>query len=158
MNPDPYKIRFAEKKDIDKLVDLVVRLKKLNEEFDPLYAVREDIVDATKNYLANSFDREDVFILVAESGEKIIGLIRVEIRSRVFYQPLFEGVITDLYVCPVYRNKGVGGLLIEEAINVLRGRGISLVSAEFPPMNKIAVDFYQKKGFKPLLYKFFKEI
>ena len=158
MSQDPIKLRLAEKKDLDKLVDLISRLKRLNEEFDPLYQVREDLDEAVRNYLINSFDKNDVFIIVAESGEKIVGLIRVEIRSRIFYQPLFEGVITDLYVYPAYRNKGVGGLLLEEAIKILKDKGISLISAEFPPMNKIAVDFYQKKGFKPLLYTFFKEI
>lgn len=158
MDPAVYKVRYADKKDLDQIVSLVIRLKKLNEEFDPLYTVREDIEEAARDYISKSFDREDVFILVAEDAGKIVGMIRVEIRSRLFYQPIFEGVITDLYVNPAYRNKGVGTLLLDEAVKALRARGISIMSAEFPPMNKIAVEFYQKRGFKPLLYRFFKEI
>jgi len=37
-----YKIRLANENDIDNIASLVVRLKKLNEEFDPLLKVRED--------------------------------------------------------------------------------------------------------------------
>jgi ribosomal protein S18 acetylase RimI-like enzyme len=69
-----------------------------------------------------------------------------------------SGVITDLYVLPSYRRKGVGETLVTSLIKILRSRGIGLVSAEFPPMNKIAVEFYTNMGFKPLLYVFFKEI
>jgi ribosomal protein S18 acetylase RimI-like enzyme len=158
MDPVQFRIRYAEKKDLDQIVELVVRLKKLNEEFDPLYTVREDIQEVAREYISKSFDREEVFMLVAEDGNKIVGVIRVEIRSRLFYQPIFSGVITDLYVSPSYRVKGVGTALLDEAVKILRDRGISIVCAEFPPMNKIAVDFYQKRGFKPLLYTFFKEI
>ncbi|MEZ0290636.1 MAG: GNAT family N-acetyltransferase [Sulfolobales archaeon] len=153
-----YRVRLAEKRDVEEIISLVIRLKKLNEEFDPLYTVRDDIAEVAKEYVEKSFAREDVFMLVAESSGRVVGVIRVEIRSRLFYQPVFEGVITDLYVLPSFRDKGVGTALLDEAIKILRGKGISIIGAEFPPMNKIAVEFYQKRGFKPLLYTFFKEI
>lgn len=153
-----YRVRLAEKRDVEEIISLVIRLKKLNEEFDPLYTVRDDIAEVAKEYVEKSFAREDVFMLVAESSGRVVGVIRVEIRSRLFYQPVFEGVITDLYVLPSFRDKGVGTVLLDEAIKILRGKGISIIGAEFPPMNKIAVEFYQKRGFKPLLYTFFKEI
>ncbi|MEM0043226.1 MAG: GNAT family N-acetyltransferase [Sulfolobales archaeon] len=153
-----YRIRNAEKKDLDEIVNLIVRLKKLNEEFDPLYTVREEVAEVARDYIEKSLERDDVFILVAESGGRIVGVIRVEIRSRIFYQPVFEGIITDLYTLPSFRDKGIGTALLDEAIKILRSRGISIIGAEFPPMNKIAVEFYEKRGFKPLLYTYFKEI
>lgn len=158
MGKEEYTIRSARKEDIEQISDLVLRLKKLNEEFDPLYTVRQEAPEIVRKYVAESLDRDDIILLVADSLGKIVGVVRVEIRSRIFYEPLIAGVITDLYVLPSYRRKGVGETLISSVIKILRSRGISLVSAEFPPMNKIAVEFYTNMGFKPLMYVFFKEI
>ncbi len=153
-----YNIRPARKEDMEQISDLVLRLKKLNEEFDPLYTVRQEAPEIARKYVSDSLDKDDVVLLVAESSGKVVGAIRAEIRSRIFYEPLIAGVITDLYVLPSYRRKGVGEALISALTKILRSRGIRLVSAEFPPMNKIAVEFYTNLGFKPLLYVFFKEL
>jgi ribosomal protein S18 acetylase RimI-like enzyme len=158
MEKGEYTIRSARKEDIEQISDLVLRLKKLNEEFDPLYTVRQEAPEVVRKYVAESLDRDDIILLVADSLGKIVGVVRVEIRSRIFYEPLIAGVITDLYVLPSYRRKGVGETLVSSVIKILRSRGVSLVSAEFPPMNKIAVEFYTNMGFKPLMYVFFKEI
>lgn len=158
MERGEYTIRSARKEDIEQISDLVLRLKKLNEEFDPLYTVRQEAPEVVRKYVAESLERDDIILLVADSLGKIVGVVRVEIRSRIFYEPLIVGVITDLYVMPSYRRKGVGEALVSSVIRILRSRGVSLVSAEFPPMNKIAVEFYTNMGFKPLMYVFFKEI
>jgi len=153
-----YSIRTAKREDIEQISDLVLRLKKLNEEFDPLYTVRQEAPEVVRKYVSESLDRDDVIMLVADSIGRVVGVIRAEIRSRIFYDPLMSGVITDLYVLPSYRRKGVGEALVSSLIKILRSRGIGLVSAEFPPMNKIAVEFYANMGFKPLMYVFFKDI
>jgi len=153
-----YSVRTARREDIDQISDLILRLKKLNEEFDPLYTVRQEAPEVVRKYVSESLERDDVIMLVADSIGRVVGVIRAEIRSRVFYDPLMQGVITDLYVLPSYRRKGVGEALVSSLIKILKSRGIGLVSAEFPPMNKIAVEFYTNMGFKPLMYVFFKEI
>ncbi|MEM2203077.1 MAG: GNAT family N-acetyltransferase [Sulfolobales archaeon] len=153
-----YIIRIARKEDVEQISDLVLRLKKLNEEFDPLYTVRQEAPEVVRKYISDSLGREDVITLVAESSGRVVGVIRTEIRSRIFYEPLIAGVITDLYVLPSYRRKGVGEALISSLTKILKSRGVTLISAEFPPMNKIAVEFYTSLGFKPLLYVFFKEL
>lgn len=158
MEGSEYTVRPARKEDIDQISDLVLRLKKLNEEFDPLYTVRQEAPEIVRKYISDSINREDIIVLVAESSGRVVGVIRAEIRSRIFYEPLIAGVITDLYVLPSFRRRGVGEALISSLTKILKARGIRLVSAEFPPMNKIAVEFYTNLGFKPLLYVFFKEL
>lgn len=153
-----FSIRQARGEDVDQISELVLRLKKLNEEFDPLYTVRPEGLEIARKYVSESLESEDVIMLVAEALGKIVGVLRIEVRSRIFYEPLMVGVITDLYVMPSYRRRGVGEALVSTAIKTLRSRGVSLISAEFPPMNKIAVEFYTNMGFKPLLYMFFKEV
>ncbi len=151
-------IRRASRDDLNSIADLVLRLKRLNEEFDPLYTIRADAPEVIKSYIESSFDNDKIIMLVAEYSGRVVGFLRAEIRSRLFYEPPFEGLITDLYVLPAYRRMKVGGALIDKLIELLKKQGIYLVSAEFPPMNKIAVEFYENMGFKPLLYRFFKKV
>jgi ribosomal protein S18 acetylase RimI-like enzyme len=151
-------VRRASREDVNSIVDLTLRLKRLNEEFDPLYTIRPDAPEVVKKYIEESLDNEKVVMLVADHSGKIIGFLRAELRSRLFYEPHFEGLITDLYVLPAYRRMKIGAALIDKLIEILKSHGIYIVSAEFPPMNKIAVEFYENMGFKPLLYRFFKKV
>lgn len=145
------KFREAMREDVDRLVDLVERLKRLNEEFDPLFKVREDTARITGEYLANGIDRDDRFILLAESQGRIIGMIKAEIRERLFYRPTREGKIIEFYLMPEFRHRGLGVRMIEDAASRLKERGVEIITAEFPSMNKIAGEFYTKLGYRAIL-------
>ncbi|GAB6943577.1 GNAT family N-acetyltransferase [Vulcanisaeta sp. JCM 14467] len=145
-------IREARESDVDVLVDLLVRLKRLNSEFDPLFSTRSDCAERTREYLLNTIrDNKNHLVLVAEDMGKIIGVLKADIRERLFYSPSIEGAIVDFYVMPEYRRKGLGRTMLEKAIMMLRERGAQLITAEFPTQNQIAVNFYNKMGFRSLV-------
>ncbi len=155
-------IREARESDVDALVDLVVRLKRLNSEFDPLFSARNDCAERAREYLMNALrDNKNHLVLVAEDmGGKIVGVIKADIRERLFYSPSIEGAIVDFYVMPEYRRKGgLGRMMLERAITMLRERGgAQLITAEFPTQNQIAVNFYNKMGgFRSLVSIYAKE-
>lgn len=152
-NEAKFKIRFASPSDCDQIVRLMVRLKKLNEEFDPLLKVREDVEsDAHKACDAAFGPRKDEFVvLVAEERGKIVGFIMAEIRRRAFYEPQVSGVITDFYIMPEHRRKGLGQSLLKKASEELKKKGAGVIMAEFPVQNKIASAFYQKMGFRAVV-------
>lgn len=152
------KIRYAKKEDVDKLIDMVVRLKRLNEEFDPLLKNRGDVVEQAKKYLTEAVESENSLVLVAEYNGKLIGLVKADIRERLFYEPKTEGSIIELYVMPEYRRKGLGVKLIEKIMSELRNRGAELITAEFPSLNKIAVNFYEELKFRPIISIYAKEL
>ena len=145
-------IREARDSDVDALVDLVVRLKRLNSEFDPLFSTRSDCAERAREYLLNALrDSKSHLVLVAEDMGKIVGVLKADIRERLFYSPSIEGAIVDFYVMPEYRRKGLGKMMLERAITMLRERGAQLITAEFPTQNQIAVNFYNKMGFRSLV-------
>ena len=145
-------IREARESDVDALVDLVVRLKRLNSEFDPLFSARSDCAERAREYLLNALrDSKSHLVLVAEDMGKIVGVLKADIRERLFYSPSIEGAIVDFYVMPEYRRKGLGRMMLERAITMLRERGAQLITAEFPTQNQIAVNFYNKMGFRSLV-------
>ncbi len=143
--------REARESDVDALVDLIVRLKRLNEEFDAMLKVRDDIRERAKTYITNALKDKNSLVLVAEYNNKVIGVLKADIRERFFNDPAIEGYIIEFYIMPEYRKQGLGTELLQLAIEKLKQRGAQIIAAEFPSQNKIAVEFYAKQGFRPIV-------
>ena len=150
----PVRLRPATESDIPALVPLLVRLKRLNEEFDPLLKVRADVDERAAEVLRSDLKNPRSVVLAAEGigadREKVVGVVRAMVRERMFYAPELEGVILDIYLLPIYRRHGVGEYLLDETVERLRAKGAGLVTAEFPTQNEIAAKFYLKRGFRPI--------
>jgi ribosomal protein S18 acetylase RimI-like enzyme len=147
-------LRPAREGDLAAIVPLLLRLKRLNEEFDPLLKVRDDAEGQAKEVVRTQLADPKAVVLVAEGSgadrEKVVGFVRAVVRERPFYTPEREGVIVDIYLLPLYRRKGVGEVLLSEVSNALKAKGAGVVTAEFPAQNEIAVRFYAKRGFRPV--------
>jgi len=147
-------LRPAREADLPAIVPLVLRLKRLNEEFDPLLKVRDDAEPHAAEILRAQLADPKAVLLVAEGlghdREKIVGFVRAVVRERPFYTPQNEGVILDIYLLPLYRRRGAGEYLLREISAALKAKGAGIVTAEFPSQNEIAVRFYAKRGFRPV--------
>jgi len=150
----PIHLRPARPADLPTLVPLLLRLKRLNEEFDPLLKVREDAAEQAKAVLTSNLADPKSLVLAAEGvgpdKDKVVGIVRAVVRERPFYVPEHEGVILDIYLLPLYRRHGVGEYLLREASAALKAKGAEIVTAEFPAQNEIAAKFYAKRGFRPI--------
>ena len=153
--PVPIHLRAARDSDLSALVNLMLRLKRLNEEFDPLLKVREDAEEQGHRLLTEDLVNPNALVLVAEGvgpdKDKVVGFVRAIVRERPFYVPEFEGLILDIYLLPLYRRRGVGEYLLRETAAALKSKGAGIVSAEFPAQNEIAVRFYQKRGYRSVM-------
>ena len=150
----PIHVRPATEADVPALVPLLIRLKRLNEEFDPLLKVRADVEARAAEVLRADLKNPRSVILAAEGTgpdkDKVVGVVRALVRERMFYTPENEGVILDIYLLPLYRRHGVGEYLLRETTEHLKAKGAGVVTAEFPTQNEIAVKFYAKRGFRPI--------
>jgi len=150
----PIHVREATADDVPALVPLLVRLKRLNEEFDPLLKVRPDAESKAAEVLRQDLANPRGVVLAAEGTgadrDRVIGVVRAQVRERLFYSPELEGVILDIYLLPLYRRHGVGEYLLRETIQRLQAKGAKVVTAEFPTQNEIAAKFYSKRGFRPI--------
>ncbi|MEM4280984.1 MAG: GNAT family N-acetyltransferase [Candidatus Caldarchaeum sp.] len=142
--------RKAEKRDIQSLVDLNIRLKRLNEEFDPLLRVRNDIAEKSREYFEQAMSSPNSLVVVAEDGGRVVGFIKADIRERIFYEPPIEGNIVEFYLLPEYRRKGVGAKLLDYAVKQLKEKA-DIITAEFPSLNEIAVEFYSRHGYRGIV-------
>lgn len=153
--PDaPVHARLAREADLSALVPLIVRLKRLNEEFDPMLKVRADVEAQAQAVLRAEIKNPQSLVIAAEGtgadAGKVIGVVRAAIRERTFYMPETEGVILDIYLLPLYRRHGAGQYLVDHTIALLQERGAGIVTVEFPAQNEIASRFYAKCGFRPI--------
>ncbi|HLY77578.1 MAG TPA: GNAT family N-acetyltransferase [Thermoplasmata archaeon] len=150
----PVHVRPAREADLPALTPLIVRLKRLNEEFDPMLKVRPDVDEQAQSVLRSEIKNPKSLVLAAEGTGpdkgKIIGIVRASIRERPFYTPETEGVIIDIYLLPLYRRHGAGQYLVAHTIAELKERGAGIVTVEFPAQNEIADRFYAKCGFRPI--------
>ncbi|MGA7922446.1 MAG: hypothetical protein WCA77_00500, partial [Thermoplasmata archaeon] len=84
-------IREARPADIPSLVPLLIRLKRLNEEFDPLLKVRPDAEKKAREILEAELANPHAVVLAVEGAgadrDKIVGVVRAQIRERLFYTP-----------------------------------------------------------------------
>jgi ribosomal protein S18 acetylase RimI-like enzyme len=144
------KIRHATADDVPAVSDLIVRTKRLNNEFDPLFAVVADAKSRAERHVTNSLGSKDKLLLVAAEGPKVVGVLRAELKERLFYEPHREGFITDFYILPEYRRKALGNDILTQASSELKKMGAQIVVADVPAQNEIANRFYAKRGFRAL--------
>ncbi len=145
-------IRLMEKKDINDVMDELLRLKRLNSEFD--FALK--VSSGNENEIINRLnkiidDREDHIILVAEDDNKIVGILISDILFRIYYDPKYEVRIREFYVMPEYRGKDIGKMLINKLRDIAQKKDIKMMTSEFPSLNLIAINFYKNMGFKELI-------
>ena len=143
-------IRRARAEELPAIADLIVRTKRLNNEFDPLFAVVSDAKRRAEKYLASTMESKDELLLIAADRSKVVGVLRAEIRERLFYEPHMEGFITDFYVLPEYRRKALGNDVLLRASSELKKMGAQIIVADVPTRNEIANKFYAKRGFRAL--------
>lgn len=157
MGPKPV-IRRASEQDLEAIVGLLVRNKRLNEEFDPMLTVADEVEEVARKYVSDALRDQNSLLLVCEVGGKVVGFLKADVIDRLFYEPRREGVIREFYLLPEFRRRGIGRTMVERAFEELRSMGAGIITAEFPSQHKIAVSFYEDLGFRPIISKYAKEV
>ena len=119
-------------------------------EIDPGTAyTRSVLVDAAKTLLTGG---EGVWSFLATTpANRDIGVVTLNECAAIYAGGRF-GEISEFYVVPDFRSKGVGALLIEAAIAFGRERGWPDIEVGAPsvPTWQRTVDFYRRHGFEEI--------
>ncbi len=76
---------------------------------------------------------------VAEAGGRVVGCLLAGHDGR-------RGYLHHLAVAPAHRNRGLGGALVERALEKLREAGIEKMHADVLPENADGLAFWLKRG------------
>ncbi len=127
-------IRFAEKKDIKKIVEF---LKIVDKEFVPPLSERGDINDRVRKEFSEGH------YLIYEENNGVVGILCLFDK----WKKERYGYISILAVHPKMRRRGIGSKLIEYAICRLKEKGIKDVYTRTWSTNKVGLRFYKRLGF-----------
>jgi ribosomal protein S18 acetylase RimI-like enzyme len=150
-------VRKPREEDLDQLADLIKRFYLFNEEFDPAWSIVPD-PDNSARTLAKEYIEGSGKTLVALIDSTIVGYIHAEIRENKMLEAGKLGVITEIYVHPQARRRGIASRLVEEMQALLSEEKIRHIAAEFPAQNFVAKEFYSKLKFRPYADIYLREV
>lgn len=142
------KLQFV---DLEKASNLIHKFWSLNSEFEPTLELADDYLEEIKENVKISIADKRQIVLVARDDQKIVGLIRAEVRDNSYYGKKPIGKIIELYVVPTHRNRGVAVAMLDAVVESISGQDIELLMAEFPTQNVLAPGFYETNSFNPFI-------
>ena len=131
-------VRFAEKKDMPQVLELIRELAVFEKE--------PDAVEVTLAELENEgFGANPLFTcFVANLGEEIVGMALVYFRFSTWKGRTVH--LEDLIVKNTHRSKGIGSLLYNSVINYAADQGVKRVEWVVLDWNQNAINLYKKNG------------
>ncbi|WP_226481976.1 GNAT family N-acetyltransferase [Natrinema amylolyticum] len=142
-DPQPT-IELASRDDLDALAELWVRLAADQRRHDSAVrpeSNREAMRETLGAYLVNDG------LLVARLDDAIVGFASVSIERGTLELDTTRGLLSNIYVEPAYRNRGIGTALLEAAEESLVQRGADAMLLEVMADNESARRFYRRKGY-----------
>jgi ribosomal protein S18 acetylase RimI-like enzyme len=137
-------------------IDGVIALERQWEQEDIAYG---DFNPLSREAYVSILERFPAYFLVAESGGQLVGYIHGSVQRdkpvEVIQEPYVE--IEDIYVQPGFRDRDIGGALLERLFEVAGQEGIQrfIVGTLSKETDRI-LTFYRSHGFTPWRIQFFK--
>jgi len=142
-------IRPASPQDIKTLQALNHEVFEDNLKYDSDLDLNWSLSEKGKEYYSSSLSGENTVCLIAEDDGKPIGYLSSGTKEEVGrVGKYFE--IFDMGVTPNYRSKGIGKLLVNECLSLVKSKGFKKISVRTYFNNIKAVEFYKRSGFSEL--------
>jgi ribosomal protein S18 acetylase RimI-like enzyme len=153
------KIVSAKKRHLSDILKIWIELMDFHARLNPFFKRKRDGHLIFKKYLEESLTSEDVRVLVAIEGKRIVGYLMMRIGR---HPPVLEkerfGFITDLAVQSTRRRQGIGAQLLDEALTWFKMKRVYRVELRVSCDNDIGYSFWRKHGFKDYLHILYREI
>jgi ribosomal protein S18 acetylase RimI-like enzyme len=146
-------IRRATARDVREILPVWGELAGFHAHLDPVFTPSAHWPREYGAYLRTLMARDDALAVIAKDGPEIIGYAIGRITSLPsFFEHRFRGYIHDVYVREAHRRRGVGRRLVEEILEWLRARGVTMVELTVAANND-ATAFWERLGFQTYMYQ-----
>jgi ribosomal protein S18 acetylase RimI-like enzyme len=132
------KIRFLEEKDIPKLANLYLKLRRHTMNVG---GTQEMMI----NYINQRRHKNNYFIYVATVNHELVGTVAFEIKTKK------SAAITDAYVELEYRRQGVLKALEQSIIKYLKAEGVETVDLAVRVNNEEGKATWSSLGYKTIM-------
>lgn len=130
--------------DLDALAELWVRLARDQRDHDS-FVRAEPNRETMRETLAAHLHTNG--LLVARVEGSIVGFVSYSVERGSLELDTTRGLLSNIYVEPAYRGRGVGTALLEAAETALHERGATVVVLEVMAANEAARRFYERHGY-----------
>jgi ribosomal protein S18 acetylase RimI-like enzyme len=135
-----HSVRRATLHDLDQLVPLF-------DAYRQFYGQPSDLIIA-RQFLGDRLTRNESIVLVAENdGGAAVGFVQLyPTFSSILAAPMY--VLSDLFVIPEFRRRGVGTLLLQSAMETARAAGVGRLELATAIANVSAQRLYESLGWQ----------
>jgi ribosomal protein S18 acetylase RimI-like enzyme len=114
---------------------------------DPRFALADHADQAFLSYAEAARTRDDYRIRVAETQNQVVGFaVSCILPNSPVYKTRWIGYINDISVTAAMRGRGIGELLVEDAVWWLRRNGADSIEVYVARCNEGAQRFWRRVG------------
>ena len=151
--------RAAQNKDMAFVMEIWEAMNKELEAAQQRYAIGKGGELVWGQWAGKVVDRKEGQIFLAESGDELVGCIMAFLpKDNPIYAARPRGRISDIYVKPEYRRKGVASELVKRALAFLEKKGVVAVEVNAPMGTQGLAELWEKSGLKPFAVRYWKKL
>jgi len=154
-------IRPATPADLTAIGKLGALLVRTHHDFDPkrFMAATSQTEKSYGSFLGTQLAEPNIVILVAERDGQVIGYTYAGVEGNDYMSLRGPaGVVYDLIVDPGHRRQGVGRMLLDATLEVLKARGAPRVVLSTAERNTPAQHLFDRAGFRRTMIEMTREL
>jgi len=154
-------IRPATPADLTAIGKLGALLVRTHHDFDPerFMAATARTEKSYGSFLGTQLDEPNIVILVAERDGEVIGYTYAGVEGNDYMSLRGPaGVVYDLVVDPAHRRQGVGRMLLDATLEVLKTTGAPRVVLSTAERNAPAQHLFDRAGFRRTMIEMTREL
>ena len=111
------------------------------------------------NFVRDGLLKRRNILITAKVGERIVGYALLTLpRKGTFEVQETFGVVSELYVLPDFRKRGIGKKLLEECLGRIKAEGFKSARISALLGDKDAIQLYKKIGFRVFMHNLTKKL
>ncbi|MCA9550513.1 MAG: GNAT family N-acetyltransferase [Myxococcales bacterium] len=144
---DEITLRTARDEDFPDLLSMWRELMDLHVRLDPRFALSEDADERFEAYVDTAIHRDDYLVRLALLGHHPVGFsVSCILPNSPVYRAHWIGYVNDLCVTESVRGRGVGEVLVDDAVSWLTRSGAETVEVYVAHANEGARRFWRRMG------------
>lgn len=132
--------------DSDSVDQLFLELQIHENKYDKFKSTKLENAKNYKTELLETINDQHGEMLVAKDNNEVLGLVAWFLEEELEFDEPY-GYISDIVVLEQNRGKGIGQLLLDEAITHIKATGVKRVHIGVLLANTQTKEFYSKNGF-----------
>jgi ribosomal protein S18 acetylase RimI-like enzyme len=133
----------------------------MHHDFDPkrFIAAPARTEQSYASFLGSQLDEPNIVILVAERDGEVVGYTYAGVEGKD-YMALRgpAGALYDIVVDPAHRGQGIGRMLLDATLDVLKARGVPRVVLSTAEQNATAQHLFERAGFRRTMIEMTREL